>query len=81
MFEDVKIAIIIWFGTIQECLKRGLQKVICKNIIRNFLIMQKFLKNKGIGNYFFNMKSALNDAIKFDDNEKISEIQKFVKLN
>ena len=38
MFEDIKIAIIKpGFGTIQECLKRGIAiNDICKNITRNF---------------------------------------------
>ena len=82
MFEDVKIAIIKpGFGTIQECLKRGIAiNSYLQKYNKEFLNNAKILKNKGIGNYFFNMKSALNDAIsKFDDNEKISEIQKICK--
>ena len=82
MFEDVKIAIIKpGFGTIQECLKRGIAiNSYLQKYNKEFLNNAKILKNRGIGNYFFNMKSALNDAInKFDDNGRISKIQKVCK--
>ena len=82
MFEDIKIAIIKpGFGTIQDCLKRGIAiNSYLQKHNKEFLNNAKILKNKKIGSYFFNFNSALNSAInKFDNNKKIFEIQKICK--
>ena len=82
MFEDIKIAIIKpGFGTIQECLKRGIAiNSYLQKYNKEFLNNAKILKNKKIGDYFFNIKSALNNAIsKFNDNKRIYRIQKICK--
>ncbi len=85
MFEDVKIAIIKpGFGTVQDCLKRGIAiNSYLQSNNKEFLNNAKILKNKKIGDYFFNLNNALNNAIyKFNDNKKIIKIQKICrKLN
>ncbi len=82
MFEDIKIAIIKpGFGTIQDCLKRGIAiNSFLQSNNKEFLHNAKILKKKKIGDYYFSLNSALNNAIyKFNDNKKIIKIQKICK--
>ncbi len=66
---------------IQECLKRGIAiNSYLQKYNKEFLNNAKILKNRKIGDYFFNIRSALNNAInKFNDNKRIYEIQKICK--
>ena len=59
MFEDIKITIIKpGFGTI-ECLKRGIAiNSYLQKYNKEFLNNAKNLKNKKIGDYFFNIKKC-----------------------
>ena len=82
MFEDIKIAIIKpGFGTVQDCLKRGIAiNSFLQSNNKEFLHNAKILKKKKIGDYYFSLNSALNNAVyKFDDNKKIIKIQKICK--
>jgi len=82
MFEDIKIAIIKpGFGTVQDCLKRGIAiNSYLQSNNKEFLHNAKILKKKKIGDYYFSLNSALNNAVyKFDDNKKIIKIQKICK--
>ena len=82
MFEDVKIAIIKpGFGTIQDCLKRGIAiNSYLQTYNKEFLNNAKTLKKEKIGDYFFNISHAINDAVnKFNDNKRILKIQNICK--
>ena len=82
MFEDIKVAIIKpGFSTIQDCLKRGITiNSYLQTYNKEFLNNAKTLKKEKIGDYFFNINKAINDAVnKFNDNKRILKVQNICK--
>lgn len=82
MFDNIRVALIKpGFGTIHECLERGIPiNSYLSSVNKEFIFNAKILKKMKVGNYFFNFKKGLNNTITiFNNIKKINEINKICK--